>query len=71
MAKLLGAGRSIAGRPKAPIRLLAELLHLKHSFNLSDEDMCKRWSERPLRHFFSGRVYHEAPSATRGLINAQ
>lgn len=31
------AGRSIAGRPKLPIRLIASLLYLKYSFNLSDE----------------------------------
>ena len=26
-----------------PIRLMASLLYLKHSFNLSDEDVCERW----------------------------
>ena len=36
---LLGAGRSNAGRPKMPIRLMTSLLYLKHSFNLSDEDV--------------------------------
>ena len=42
---LVGAGRSNAGRPKTPIRLMASLLYLKHSFNLSDEEVCQRWSE--------------------------
>ena len=42
---LMGAGRSNAGRPKLPIRLMASLLCLKHSFNLSDEDLVVRWSE--------------------------
>jgi IS5 family transposase len=56
---VVGAGRSNAGRPKTPIRLLASLLYLKHSFNLSDEDVCERWSESPLWQFFSGREYYE------------
>ena len=56
---LVGAGRSNAGRPKTPIRLLASLLYLKHSFNLSDEDVCERWSESPLWQFFSGLEYYE------------
>jgi IS5 family transposase len=53
------AGRSNAGRPRTPIRLMASLLYLKHSFNLSDEDVCERWSESPLWQFFSGRDYYE------------
>ena len=56
---LLGAGRSNAGRPKTPTRLLSSLLYLKHSFNLSDEDVCERWSESPLWQFFSGLEYYE------------
>jgi IS5 family transposase len=56
---LVGAGRSNAGRPKTPMRLLASLLYLKHSFNLSDEDVCERWSESPLWQFFSGLEYYE------------
>ena len=58
-ATLVGAGRSNAGRPRAAIRLLASLLYLKHSFDLSDEDVCERWSESPLWQFFSGRDYYE------------
>ena len=38
---------------------MASLLYLKHSFNLSDEDVCERWSESPLWQFFSGRDYYE------------
>jgi transposase, IS5 family len=56
---LLGVGRSNAGRPKLPIRLMASLLYLKHSFNLSDEDLVLRWSENVLWQFFSGRDYFE------------
>ena len=36
---LESAGRSNAGRPKLSIRLMASLLYLKHSFNLSDEEV--------------------------------
>lgn len=56
---VVGAGRSHAGRPKMPTRLMASLVYLKHSFNLSDEDICERWSESPLWQFFSGRDYYE------------
>ena len=52
---VVGAGRSNAGLAKLPIRLLASLLYLKHSFNLSDEELCVRWSENVLWQFFSGR----------------
>ncbi len=39
---LVGAGRSNAGRPKLAIRLMASLLYLKHSFDLSDEELVVR-----------------------------
>lgn len=35
-AQLAGAGRSNAGRPRLPIRLMVALLYLKHAFDLSD-----------------------------------
>jgi len=54
-----GAGASNAGRPKLPIRLMASLLYLKHSFNLSDEEVAVRWSENVLWQFFSGMHYYE------------
>ena len=56
---LVGAGTSNAGRPKLPIRLMASLLYLKHSFNLSDEELVVRWSENVLWQFFSGMDYYE------------
>jgi len=56
---LVGAGRSNAGRPRTPVRLMASLLYLKHSFNLSDEEVCQRWSENVLWQFFSGQEYYE------------
>ena len=40
-----GGGVSPAGRPRLPIRLMASLLYLKNSFNLSDEDLVERWAE--------------------------
>ena len=43
---LAGAGRSNAGRPRLPIRLMTSLLSLKHSFNLSDEELVQRWSRQ-------------------------
>ncbi len=56
---VIGAGRSNAGRPKLAIRLMASLLYLKHSFNLSDEELVVRWSENILWQFFSGMAYYE------------
>ncbi|SCC93064.1 conserved hypothetical protein [Thiomonas sp. X19] len=56
---LVGAGASPAGRPRLPLRLMISLLYLKHTFNLSDEDLVVRWSENVLWQFFSGRVYFE------------
>lgn len=55
---LEGAGTSNAGRPKWPIRLMVSLLCVKHSFNLSDEELVVRWSENVLRPF-SSADYHE------------
>lgn len=56
---MMGGGRSNAGRPKLAIRLMASLLYLKHSFNLSDEELVVRWSENILWQFFSGMDYYE------------
>src|ERR1035437_4379268 len=56
---LVDTGRSNAGRPKLPIHLMASLLYLKHSFNLSDEELVMRWSENILWQFFSGMAYYE------------
>jgi IS5 family transposase len=55
-----GGGVSNAGRPRLPIRLMASLLYLKHSFDLSDEELVVRWSENIVWQFFSGREYYEA-----------
>jgi IS5 family transposase len=58
-AQLAGAGMSNAGRPRLPLRLMVALLYLKHAFNLSDEELCDRWSENVVWQFFSGMAYYE------------
>ena len=42
--------------PQLPICLMASPLYLKHSFNLSDEELVVRWSENIVWQFFSGMV---------------
>ena len=58
-SQLAGAGLSNAGRPRLPLRLMIALLYLKHAFNLSDEELCERWSENVVWQFFSGLAYYE------------
>ncbi len=41
------------------VRMMASLLYLKHSCNLSDEELVVRWSENVLWQFFSGMAYYE------------
>jgi transposase, IS5 family len=54
-----GGGFGRGGRPRLPIRLMASLLYLKNSFNLSDEELVARWSENVVWQFFSGMEYYE------------
>lgn len=54
-----GGGVSPAGRPRLPVRLMVSLLYLKHSFNLSDEELVQRWAENVQWQFFSGIDYYE------------
>lgn len=54
-----GGGVSPAGRPRLPVRLMASLLYLKHSLNLSDEEVVERWAENVVWQFFSGMTYYE------------
>ena len=56
---IIGGGLSQAGRPKLPIRLMASLVYLKNSFNLSDEELVVRWSENIVWQYFSGMDYYE------------
>jgi len=54
-----GGSVSAAGRPRLSLRLMASLVHLKHSFNLSDEELVERWSENVVWQYFSGMDYYE------------
>ena len=54
-----GGGISRAGRPRLPVRLMAGLLYLKNSFNLSDEELVQRWSENVYFQHFCGLTYFE------------
>jgi len=38
---------------------MSSLVYLKHSYNLSDEELVARWSENVLWQFFSGMEYYE------------
>ena len=58
-ALVVGEGVGIGGRPKLPIRLMASLVYLKNCFNLSDEEVCVRWSENIVWQYFSGLQYYE------------
>jgi IS5 family transposase len=51
------------GMPPLPTRLMAGLAILKHTFNLSDEDLCARWIENPYFQYFCGEEFfcHELP----------
>jgi len=52
-----------AGRPGNPVRLMVGLTYLKHTYNLSDEQVCERWIENPYWQFFCGFDYlhHQLP----------
>ena len=47
------------GRPALPARLMAGLLYLKHTYNLSDEETCERWLESPYWQYFTGEVFFQ------------
>src|SRR5690242_11466715 len=51
------------GRPGKPTRLMVGLTYLKHTYNLSDEQVCERWVENPYWQFFCGFDYlqHQLP----------
>ena len=51
------------GMPPLPTRLMAGLAILKHTFNLSDEELCARWLENPYFQFLCGEEFfrHELP----------
>jgi transposase, IS5 family len=45
------------GQPPLPTRLMAGLSILKHTHNLSDEDLCGRWVENPYYQLFCGEEF--------------
>lgn len=53
------------GQPPLPIRLMAGLAILKHSFNLSDEELVARWVENPCFQHICGEEHfrHVVPEA--------
>jgi transposase, IS5 family len=45
------------GMPPLPTRLMAGLAILKHTFDLSDEELCARWVENPYFQYFCGEEF--------------
>ena len=51
------------GMPPLPTRLMAGLVILKHTFDLSDEALCARWVENPYFQYLCGETFfrHDLP----------
>ncbi len=51
------------GMPPLPTRLMAGLAILKHTFDLSDEEVCARWVENPYFQYLCGEEFfcHDLP----------
>jgi len=51
------------GRPAIPSRMMIGLHILKHTFALSDEEVCARWVENPYFQYFCGETFfqHDFP----------
>ncbi|MBP9706376.1 MAG: IS5 family transposase [Oligoflexales bacterium] len=47
------------GRPGVPTRIVIGLLYIKHTFNLSDEEVLKRFAENPYWQYFCGCIHFE------------
>ncbi len=47
------------GRPGKPTRLMVGLHYLKHTYNLSDEEVVLQWLENPYWQYFCGNEYFE------------
>ena len=47
------------GMPPLPTRLMAGLAILKHTFDLSDEELCARWVENPYFQFLCGEEFFQ------------
>jgi IS5 family transposase len=47
------------GAPALPTRLMVGLQYLKYTFNLSDEELVKRWLENPYWQYFCGETHFQ------------
>jgi IS5 family transposase len=47
------------GQPPLPTRLMAGLIILKYTYDLSDEVLCERWVENPYYQFFCGEEFFQ------------
>ena len=47
------------GRPGIPIRLMTGLHYLKHTYDLSDEEVVAQWAENPYWQYFCGETYFQ------------
>ncbi len=47
------------GRPAKPMRLMVGLHYLKHTFDLSDEEVVAQWVENPYWQYFCGHEHFE------------
>jgi len=58
-----GSLYSEEGRPGIPIRVMVGLHYLKHTYNLSDEEVVAQWAENPYWQYFCGETYfqHQLP----------
>lgn len=57
--QIAGGQITNAGRPRLPVRLMAALLFLKHTYNESDESVVERWAQDVYFQYFSGLEYFE------------
>jgi transposase, IS5 family len=59
------------GRPPLPTRLMAGLVILKHTYNLSDEVVCELWVENPYYQYFCGEEFfqHQLPLDRSSMTN--
>ena len=54
-----GALYSEEGRPGIARRCMVGLNILKHTYSLSDEEVCDRWVENPYFQYFTGETYFQ------------
>ncbi len=47
------------GRPAEPVRFMIGMFLLKHSYNLSDEQVWARWVENPYYQYFTGEEFFQ------------